>query len=396
MKRRHFIQLSSLAVFASGAAYTLDRGIRYPSLGLELSELTKTFLDHDTTITHKDAIRIQTHKDQTRFRANVPEPKIRLYVKTARKLQLIVENISSQAQLTVTGAKTSTETVSGLQRLVKLDLESTSQVFIQWNIPSADNFRFAAIGDTGGGPELGWCIKRAATLGADFILHLGDLNYRLEDYDLARENLLDSPVPIFVSIGNHDYRDGGIYYHDQFRALIGPLNNEFTLGGIRFLNIDTANDFFPASSGHRGTFIQHLQIKENVRDTVAFTHRPMADPRPGNKHDIGGAGQIPWLASHLNRLNCTTLLAGHIHSKLETEHEGIYNYIAGQGLAIEDVIAEKSVAEILIGNVAPNQKVQFHWAPLLMPFDQSRNMNDLSTHISPDKIARLKSILPRQ
>mgnify|MGYP000917563293 FL=1 len=396
MKRRHFIQLSSLAVVAGGAAYTLDRGIRYPSLGLELPVLPKSFLDRDTLIDHKDAIRVQTQTDQSRFRANVPEPKFELHVKTARTIQLLIENLSPKAQLQVTGAKSSTETASGLQRLVKLDLGSESRVLLQWTIPSAENYRFAAIGDTGGGPELGWCIKRAAALGADFILHLGDLNYRLEDYDLARANLLDSPIPIYVSIGNHDYRDGGIYYHDRFRALIGPLNNEFTLGGIRFLNIDTANDFFPASSGHRGNFIQQLKIKDNVRDTVAFTHRPMADPRPGDEHDIGGAGQIPWLASHLNRLNCKTLLAGHIHSKLEIEHEGIYNYIAGQGLAIEDVIAEKSVAEILLGDVAPNQKVQFHWAPLLMPFNQSRNLNDLSTQISPEKIARLKSNLPGQ
>ena len=64
MKRRHFIQLSSLAVVAGGAAYTLDRGIRYPSLGLELPVLPKSFLDRDTLIDHKDAIRVQTQTDQ--------------------------------------------------------------------------------------------------------------------------------------------------------------------------------------------------------------------------------------------------------------------------------------------------------------------------------------------
>jgi predicted phosphodiesterase len=394
MKRRHFIQISSLAVVASGTAYTLNRGLRFPSLGLELPELSSNFLDRDTSITHQDAILVRSDEQQTRFRANVPEPKFRLYANTARKLSFIVENLSTKAQLAVTGTITVNETISGLQRLVELELTGGSEVLLQWDLPSTKNFRFAAIGDTGGGPELGWCITRAAELGADFILHLGDLNYRPEDYDLARENLLNSPIPIYVSIGNHDYRDDGIYFHGRFRTLIGPLNSEFTLGGIRFLNIDTASDFFPASSGQRGKFIRRLQINKNIRNTIAFTHRPMADPRLGSAHDIGGGGQISWLASQLKRLNCTTLLAGHIHSKAEIDHEGIFNFIAGQGLAIEDIISEQSVAEILIGNITPNEMVQFHWAPLLMPFNYHRNLEDLSTQISPEKFARLKSILP--
>ena len=287
-----------------------------------------------------------------------------------------------------------TESISGIQRVVELDLTQDTRISLQWKIPNMDSFRFAAIGDSGGGPELGWCIKRAADLGADFMLHLGDINYRPEDYGLARANLLSSPIPIFVTIGNHDYRDQSIYYYDLFRSLIGPLNNEFTLGGVRFLNIDTANDIFPASSGHRGRFLSQLQPTKNTQDIVVFTHRPLVDPRPDGSHDIGGGGQIPWLISQFKRLGATSLLAGHIHIKAEIEHEGIVNFIAGQGLAIEDVIAEKSVAEILIGEVTPNEKVQYHWAPLLMPFDDNRNLEELGTQITPEKFARLKSILP--
>ena len=346
MKRRHFIQLSSLAAVAGGA-YSLNRGIRFPVLGLELPSLPSELQHHGTNISYRDAILIELREQQAQFRATVPEPKFELSVTTTGKLTLTIENVSQKAQLEVQGSKIITESISGIQRVVELDLTQNARISLQWKIPNMDSFRFAAIGDSGGGPELGWCIKRAADLGADFMLHLGDINYRPEDYGLAHANLLSSPIPIFVTIGNHDYRDQSIYYYDLFRSRIGPLNNEFTLGGVRFLNIDTANDIFPASSGHRGRFLSQLQPTKNTQDIVVFTHRPLVDPRPDGSHDIGGGGQIPWLISQFKRLGATSLLAGHIHTKAEIEHEGIVNFIAGQGLAIEDVIAEKSWQKFL-------------------------------------------------
>lgn len=393
MKRRHFIQLSGLAV-VGGGAYSLNRGIRFPIVGLELPLLPDELQHGGTNIAYQDAILIELSEKLARFRAVVPEPKLELMATTAGKFTLTVENVSQKAQLDAQGTEVISESTSGIQRTVELDLAKDEHVTLQWSIPDTDSFRFAAIGDSGGGPELGWCIKRAAELGADFMLHLGDLNYRPEDYELARANLLGSPIPVYVTIGNHDYRDQGNYYHDQFRSLIGRLNNEFTLGGIRFINIDTASDIFPASRGHRGRFMAGLQSNPNTRDIVVFTHRPMADPRPNDDHNIGDGGQIPWLVSQFKRLGATTLLAGHIHTKMEIEHEGIHNFIAGQGLAIEDVIAEKSVAEILIGEVIPNEKVHYQWEPLLMPFDDNRNLDELGAQIAPKKFTRLKSVLP--
>ena len=263
MKRRHFIQLSSLTLVAGGA-YSLNRGVRFPVLGLELPSLPSKQRHHGTNISYPNAILIELGEERAQFRATAPEPKFELSATTAGKLTLTIENVSQKAQLEVQGSKIIAESISGIQRIVELDLTQGARISLQWKISDMDSFRFAAIGDSGGGPELGWCIKRAADLGADFILHLGDINYRPEDYGLARANLLGSPIPIFVTIGNHDYRDQGIYYYDQFRSLIGPLNNEFALGGVRFLNIDTANDIFPASSGHRGRFLSRLQPTQNT------------------------------------------------------------------------------------------------------------------------------------
>ena len=64
-----------------------------------------------------------------------------------------------------------------------------------------------------------------------------------------------------------------------------------------------------------------------------------------------------------------TVLNGHIHMNLEFDDEGLFTYISGQGLAHADLVnkSRRQVAQILLGDVTPNQPTNFQWAALEMP-----------------------------
>jgi len=171
-----------------------------------------------------------------------------------------------------------------------------------------------------------------------------------------------------VSIGNHDYNASGLIY-DQFLNHIGPLNHSFTLADTRFVNLDTAADFFPAHSGNRGRLVKQL-LKDQTAysDTVVFTHRVVKDPRPNEDHDIGGIGEIDWLCRSIKQLGGNTLLTGHVHRSAELKYKGVRQLTAGEGLGHEDIVHQKQVSKILMGSVRSGQKVEYQWHELIMPW----------------------------
>ncbi|HAA35836.1 MAG TPA: hypothetical protein DCE12_03370, partial [Gammaproteobacteria bacterium] len=81
-------------------------------------------------------------------------------------------------------------------------------------------------------------------------------------------------------------------------------------------------------------------------------------------HSIENFGEGEWLREQLLRIGARTILNGHIHNTIERDDQGLYTYIAGEGLAHLDIVksqghvdwfkhsAEKS-ARILIGEVEP-------------------------------------------
>jgi len=267
------------------------------------------------------------------------------------------------------------EHVDGINRRLEIPLNKGQVVNMRWHLPGYEQFKFAVIGDTGGGSELDWSIQRAAQLGAKFLLHLGDINYFEGEYDSAIAHFKKSPIPCYISIGNHDFHDNGLIYH-RFRENLGPMNTLFTLGDVCFINIDTAADFFPASSGLRGKLFDQLQ-QENMHynDSLVFTHRPFVDARDGHDHVIGGVGEIDWLAQSMKNIGCNSLLTGHVHRSAERDYEGIEQYSAGEGLGHQDIIKRKQVAQMLIGTVSPKQKVAYQWVDLDMPWQLHQSPN---------------------
>lgn len=368
INRRRFLTATSLAGLGLGG-YSLNRGLRFPMLGWEPAELDSTY-DFGILGASSTNLIKTTQQSSIRaigFRAYAPEPSLTLFPKEDQYLQVLVNNIASDAELITKHMALVKEEITGISRLLSLDLKRDQALPLRWQLPSLNDYSFASIGDTGGNHELAWCLQRAEELGARFLLHLGDFNYQDGDYDRSIELFNNSPIPCYVSIGNHDFNDNGRVYQ-QFLDGIGPFNNAFAIGKTRFANIDTAASFLPFSSGLRGQLFKELMAtKDNFIDTVGFTHRPLYDPVPDSEHHVGNEGERNWLAGMLKKTHVPTLLSGHIHIYDRDTYKGIDNIIAGQGLGHQDLIVNQDYSKMVLGEVNQDGKVDYRAAPLAMP-----------------------------
>ncbi len=319
------------------------------------------------------------------WRAFVPEPTLTMQ----GVFRVTVDNIHPQAILRREGGgQIREESIDGLQRTLLGDTEPGKELRLQWQVPFANSYRFAAIGDTGGGRELEWALRQAHHLGAQFLLLLGDLYYQPGDDLNVLQNLSRSPLPVYAAYGNHDIvRSFDQHLLHWFEHGVGPRNSTFRLGGVQFVNLDTAADTIPWSGGMRGALLRQLSpLKDNsvVRDYVVFSHRPITDLRPieeqPSDHSIENFGEGDWLRDQLLNIGARTILNGHIHNSLERDDRGLYTYIAGEGLAHLDIVKSQGsvdwfddlthrAARMLIGDIEPQEPVRYHWEALNMPLD---------------------------
>ena len=366
ISRRQFILGSTAAGAAGLASYTFQRGLRIPPFHWEPNHMALKMgsLNHQT---NQLLLLPATTEQKSYWRATTPEPNLVLQSSDKRETILEVQNLSAKAVLSVTGADHE-ERISGTQREIKLKLSAEKPTSLSWQLENQDDgISFAAIGDTGGDLELGWCMQRASGLGADFLLHLGDFNYQEGDYQRTIDYFKTAEIPTYVSIGNHDFHDsGGIY--GRFISEIGPLNQVFEIANTRFLNIDTAAGFFPISSGHRGRLFSTLQ-QQKVVNTIAFTHCPLVDPDSNSHHDIGSEKERAWLIKQLHAVGVSSLLCGHIHINDRRTIANIDQLIVGQGLGHQDLLVGQDHSKMAIGNIDRSGKFQIELADLAMPME---------------------------
>ena len=378
LSRRRF--LIGGALLSASAVYAYQRGIRYPRLSLEPGALAERLALPNATFELYDAIELHD-QEKLAFRAIAPEPS--LAISTQRgTIEFLVNNIARNAKLEVSGKgiKLLDEHIDGITRKLTLESGVEQTLRLDWRMPSDGGIDFAVMGDTGGGSELAWTLKRARELDAQFLLHLGDFNYREGEYTNAIEQFLNAPIPCYISIGNHDFHDNGLIYQ-RFLDQLGPMNHWFSIAGTRFTNIDTAADFFPAHGGLRGDLIQQMHQHNHSGEQVFFTHRPLKDPRPHDDHEVGGINEIEWLTNMLNSVGCNKLLTGHVHHSAELEFHGIRQYTIGEGLGFENLVLQRPVAKIMMGRVEQGRSLTHSWVDLNMPW---------SEHTSPTHAHKLK------
>lgn len=351
------------------AAYALHRGLRYPPLQFDPKPLPEVgFSALGWRVQAEGAYFRDQAAGLLAFRACAPEPAFTFQGTRGGPARLIVENVHPEAELELPAglapAAVRTE-ARGLERHLEFELPFGAVYTLRYRFPERARYRFAAFGDAGGGRELDWCFARAGALGADFILHLGDIGYRETDMADAVDAFRAAPVPVYAAVGNHDFHGGERYRYRAFQREFGPLNSAFTLGGVAFLNLDTAADLLPPSRGQRGRLLRGFAPPEGT-PVVAFTHRPLEDPRllEGKRdkaHALNRAREKEYLYERLRGCGAV-LLAGHIHASFDFVHQGLRTIIAGDGLG-----QRRERAQILIGEFAPAAAPEFRWEPLAMP-----------------------------
>ena len=377
MKRRHFLITGGLI---SAGAYINHRALRYPRLSFEPKTLPNQTTFDSGEITFENFIALKNPTPEIiSLRAIAPEPKIKIALSSKTKYSIIVR-ISNLSQQAVLKAKANPgvsihESVTGIHRTIEIQNATNNSIELAWYLPN-QQITFAAIGDSGGGIELDWCLTRAQQLGADFLLHLGDFNYGNDEYNRAIQQFNNSSIPVYVTIGNHDFNDSGLIYQ-QFLDQIGPQNHSFVIAGTRFINIDTAVNFFPAYSGNRGRLLREIASKkQKIKNHVVFTHKPFVDSRENHDHDISGVGEKSWLKNIMLDIGAKDLICGHVHHSSEREYQGIRQWMAGEGLGHEDLVHQKMISKILIGNIINDEKVDYQWHQLNMPW----SMHQSHTH----------------
>ncbi len=392
--RRRFLTLAGLGMVGGALGYAYVKGVRYPRLHFTPEPAPTAAELEGIGIQAQGAVLQGVAADGAiRFRAYAPEPRFDLRVSNGQRVRLLLENVHPDATMLVEPTQPGlSQQRTGLLRTVAGEAKADTSWHIRWSFPKPDAYRFTIIGDTGGGSELDWVIKRSLELGADFIVHLGDFYYDPGDLERAAAALNATSIPTFAAIGNHDFRDGWQPLYPHFTRLIGPRNSSFRLGGIQFVNLDTATDFWPAHRGERLRLLQRFPQDEPdaaIRDFVTFTHRPL--------YKVNGLGEASWLRRQLLDRGMKKLMAGHIHIKDEVDDGGLYTYVSGQGLGHADLIVDKPIAQILVGDVAPGKPVKYHWAPLKMPFEahcNSRNLGVLEVLQRRQTLTRLRQICP--
>lgn len=377
MNRRKFLKRSAIVSSVGFVAYSAWRGFRYPPLMYVLKDEENDRTLNGIEINLQEAILVKpdspidVYKADVALRAFSPEPTVQLKNVTSSQLKVVMNNVHAESLLSVDGAELSSHEIEGTNHILVLNKFANGNATIKFEFPRPDHYRFATIGDTGGDKELYWCLKRMAGKGADFILHLGDFVYQEGDYQQAIEYFYGSRVPCYVSIGNHDFHKNGKIFQ-PYLDYLGVFNHAFKLGDVRFVNIDSANDFFPPWAGQRGQLMEALAEPsviqaQNIQETIVFSHRPLVDYRDGEDHGINGVHEAKWLHKQFLKAQVSLFFAGHIHDRHELDHQGVLQVIAGQGLGHQDLLLGRKVSEFVLADVIKGQKVQHTWQGLIMP-----------------------------
>ncbi|NND82971.1 MAG: hypothetical protein HKN50_11135 [Gammaproteobacteria bacterium] len=371
VSRRNLLLSTIIGIFGI-AAYSNHRGIRYPLMSWE-PEMPANSIRRNSNLFMLDQLLALPSKDATEvaMRALGPEPKLTISPsKTSSQLQLRLNNVSPRARLIRDGSIGSQveEKTLGLTRQITISLEPGSEIELRWQLPQHEGLQFAAIGDTGAGSELEWCIKRAAELGATFLFHLGDFNYAEGDYARALHAFESAEIPCYVSVGNHDFHDRGLVYAD-FLTRIGPFNSAFSLGKTRFVNLDTAASFMPISGGARGRFVQQMVADTQIdQHTIIVTHRPLVDPDKDDDHDLGSKRERAWLLEKFEAMGADTMLCGHIHIFSRSQIGSLDQIVVGQGLGHQDLLVNDiTESKIALGTIQSGGAVEWQFLPLMMP-----------------------------
>jgi 3',5'-cyclic AMP phosphodiesterase CpdA len=186
-------------------------------------------------------------------------------------------------------------------------------------------------------------LARMKQDGVSLVIHTGDIVKHCSErqYEWILHELSEAglTVPFCAVPGNHDVMDVAANGDLLYARAFGPRRYWFCYGDTLFVGLGNYDRILEPDDLDwlDGTL---SRSRAGRKDCFVFTHMPPRDPRPGANHALAeSAGED--MMKVLKKHAVTALFAGHIHSYLEDEMDGIPIYITGGGGAgrVEPAVA---------------------------------------------------------
>ena len=237
---------------------------------------------------------------------------------------------------------------------------------------SADGrYRFVVIGDSRSNPGL-WpsIVKHIDLLDPKpvFVINTGDIvrhGYTQELLDYYIPPLLETDIPFFVALGNHD--DGDDAQAIEYRVLFGPdsLNLYFDYGDRRFILIDNTTRVLTDAEtlAWLKTVLEETPPELSI---IVAAHKPVATVEKWAYHswDLEPSKVFSAL---MTQHEVEHVFVGHIHAYSTARFQGIdYTLAGGGGAGLHDRYGPTgNVHHYVICDVQPDgslkqQVVRFH------------------------------------
>lgn len=175
----------------------------------------------------------------------------------------------------------------------------------------------AAMGEDAPSARLRAVLSRTATLEPrpEFVAITGDLanGGAPEAYRLLAEILGECPLPVLLTLGNHDDRAA---FRAVFGGTAGPVCQDRVLGGLHLIALDTLVTGRTGGALSRetlGWLEEALERQPDLPKLVLLHHPPRAPWTGENAWDALTAASTEALAKRLEGRPIAGLLAGHVH-----------------------------------------------------------------------------------
>jgi predicted phosphodiesterase len=320
------VALAAAPLVEVGAYHLRDRRIRLRTL-VQLdpppAHALVRYAGHTLIVT--GALVRQARPDRLVLRAWQPTPTIHVAEPGAGPVTIELENVPGRIGLRASGPVEENRT--GKTRILRFAPGETRQLLL---VDRGREVTFAVLGDTGDDPTFPEALRRADELGAEFLLHVGDLIYGDEQMPNIARIVAQSPIPVFIVRGNHDYRNTE---RIEFMRALGPPYYAFVVGGATFIVLDNAGNYLPTFWRRSTQYRWFAAILDVPREGPLFVamHKPLFDRRPTHEAYLDDEPFATQLMRDFVRVRLDAALTGHVHDHHLWVEQGIPFVVSGEG-----------------------------------------------------------------
>ena len=182
------------------------------------------------------------------------------------------------------------------------------------HITDKDNYSFLVITDTHYyDHQLGYfkdIEKHREEWGISFIVITGDLvqDGRKKAYNLIRDDMKKTDLPIYPLIGNHDLYNNGF---DIYKKYFGRTIYEFRIGDTHYIFLDTAN----GTLGYQQRDWLENKLKNcKCKNKILFSHYSPTDKELESPTAMSYPDEANYIIDLCDKYNVDYFICGHLHT----------------------------------------------------------------------------------